>query len=142
MCRSRRELSNAYLLAKIGVDTAENEPLEVWGENLIQYSLHSLLAFRPGLRGGRCGNGGGRGGDQISNKGRVARDFSRYTRSEIAVLGWGWRAWKLMRNSSISSSEKPTRALKSSTSRALFSCDFDDKLQMGKDDQNATCEGR
>ena len=26
MCRSRRELSNEYLLAKIGVDTAENEP--------------------------------------------------------------------------------------------------------------------
>ena len=24
-------LSNAYLLAEIGVDTAENEPLEVWG---------------------------------------------------------------------------------------------------------------
>ena len=44
LCRSRRELSNAYLLAKIGVDTAENEPLEVWGENSIQYSLHSLLA--------------------------------------------------------------------------------------------------
>ena len=29
MCRSRRELSNAYLLAKIGVDTAENEPFQV-----------------------------------------------------------------------------------------------------------------
>ena len=43
MCRSRREFSNAYLLAKIGVDTAENEPLEVWGENSIQYSLHSLM---------------------------------------------------------------------------------------------------
>ena len=43
LCRSRRELSNAYLLAKIGVDTAENEPLEVWGENAIQYSLHSLV---------------------------------------------------------------------------------------------------
>ena len=42
MCRSRRELSNAYSLAKIGVDTAENDPLEVWGENSIQYSLHSL----------------------------------------------------------------------------------------------------
>ena len=42
LCRSRRELSNAYLLANIGVDTAENEPLEVWGENSIQYSLHSL----------------------------------------------------------------------------------------------------
>ena len=43
MCRSRRELSNEYLLAKIGVDTAENEPLEVWGENSIQYLLHSLM---------------------------------------------------------------------------------------------------
>ena len=43
MCRSRRELSNEYLLAKIGVDTADNEPLEVCGENSIQYSLHSLL---------------------------------------------------------------------------------------------------
>ena len=42
LCRSRRELSNEYLLAKIGVDTAENEPLEVWGENSIQYSLQSL----------------------------------------------------------------------------------------------------
>ena len=31
--------SNEYLLAKIGVDTAENEPLQVWGENSIQYSL-------------------------------------------------------------------------------------------------------
>ena len=28
LCKSRRELSNEYLLAKIGVDTAENEPLE------------------------------------------------------------------------------------------------------------------
>ena len=29
LCRSRQELSNEYLLAKIGVDTAENEPLNV-----------------------------------------------------------------------------------------------------------------
>ena len=37
--RSRRELSNAYLLAKIGVDTAENEPLEIWGKifNIIHW---------------------------------------------------------------------------------------------------------
>ena len=28
-CRSRQKLSNEYLLAKIGVDTAENEPLKV-----------------------------------------------------------------------------------------------------------------
>ena len=29
LCRSRRELSNEYLLAKSGVDTAENEPCKV-----------------------------------------------------------------------------------------------------------------
>ena len=33
---SRRELSNEYLLAKIGVDTAENELIEVLF-NIIQY---------------------------------------------------------------------------------------------------------
>ena len=42
MCRSRRELSNEYLLAKIGVDTAESEPLEVWGEIVQYYSFVSL----------------------------------------------------------------------------------------------------
>ena len=36
--RSRRELSNEYLLAKIGVDTAENEPLEVWGKYSILFT--------------------------------------------------------------------------------------------------------
>ena len=29
LCRSRRELSNAYLLAKFGFDTAENGPSKV-----------------------------------------------------------------------------------------------------------------
>ena len=29
MCRSRRELSNEYLLAKFGFGTAENEPSKV-----------------------------------------------------------------------------------------------------------------
>ena len=38
MCRSRRELFNEYLLAKIGVDTAENEPLEVWGKYSILFT--------------------------------------------------------------------------------------------------------
>ena len=32
LCRSRRELSNAYLLAKIRFDTAENEPCKVCRE--------------------------------------------------------------------------------------------------------------
>ena len=74
LCRSRRELSNAYLLAKIGVDTAESEPLEVWGENSIQYSLHSLgaaaAAARPSWRRSRGKRprrpepeGDGRGGE-------------------------------------------------------------------------------
>ena len=30
MCRSRRELSNEFLLAKFGFDTAENEPSKVY----------------------------------------------------------------------------------------------------------------
>ena len=29
LCRSRRELSNAYFLAKFGLDSAENEPCQV-----------------------------------------------------------------------------------------------------------------
>ena len=43
--RSRRELSNEYLLAKIGVDTAENEPLEVWAK--IQFTIHFTPYVRP-----------------------------------------------------------------------------------------------
>ena len=47
LCRSRRELSNEYLLAKIGVDTAENEPLEVWGKIQFSYSFASLKVTQP-----------------------------------------------------------------------------------------------
>ena len=43
MCRSRRELSNEYLLEKIGVDTTENEPLDVWGKIIQYYSFVSLV---------------------------------------------------------------------------------------------------
>ena len=45
MCRSRRELSNEYLVAKIDVNTAEDEPLEVWGKIIQYYSFVSLLAI-------------------------------------------------------------------------------------------------
>ena len=41
--RSRQELSNEYLLAKIGVDTAENEPLKV---HLI-FKLWNLMFTEP-----------------------------------------------------------------------------------------------
>ena len=37
------KIRNKCLAATIGVDTAENEPLEVWGENSIQYSIVSLI---------------------------------------------------------------------------------------------------
>ena len=40
--------SNEYLLAKIGVDTTENEPLEVWGKIIQYYSFVSLdLTLSP-----------------------------------------------------------------------------------------------
>ena len=62
MCRSRRELSNEYLLAKIFsffferdrstllacllacVDTAENEPLEIRGKIIQYYSFVSVIS--------------------------------------------------------------------------------------------------
>ena len=56
MCRSRRELSNEYLLAKIGVDTAENEPLEAWGKIIQYYSFVSLIG--PSMNRGTVLAGG------------------------------------------------------------------------------------
>ena len=43
LAKNQRELSNEYLLAKIGVETAENEPLEVWGKifNVILWCPYS-----------------------------------------------------------------------------------------------------
>ena len=35
LCRSRRELSNEYLRAKFGFDTAENEPCQVSSSEII-----------------------------------------------------------------------------------------------------------
>ena len=44
-CRSRKMLQNEYLLAKIGVDTAENEPdVEVWS---ISFTCTSCVEPRP-----------------------------------------------------------------------------------------------
>ena len=50
LCRSRRELSNEFLLAKIGVDTAENEPLEVWWKIIQYYSFVSLAMNQTRLK--------------------------------------------------------------------------------------------
>ena len=57
MCRSRRELSNAYLLAKFGFDTAENEPLQV---HLI-LKLWGLIFTEPPRLGPAAGAGEKRG---------------------------------------------------------------------------------
>ena len=43
-CRSRRELSNAYFLAKIGLDTAENEPSLVCPIPSDRDALYQLLS--------------------------------------------------------------------------------------------------
>ena len=71
MCRSRPELfneyvpflnllfeqianSNEYLFGEIGVDTAENEPLEVLGKIIQYYSFVSLVPVKTALKvGGR-----------------------------------------------------------------------------------------
>ena len=46
MSRSRRELSNEYLLEKIGFDTAENEPRQVCGTSRArESSLGSLTSL-------------------------------------------------------------------------------------------------
>ena len=49
-------LSNESLLAKFGVDTAENEPLEVWWK-IIQY--YSFVSLGPGGAAGRSRRFGG-----------------------------------------------------------------------------------
>ena len=56
LCRSRRELSNENLLDEIGVDTAENELLQVLFKIIQYYSIVSLAAppetrgFPPGAK--------------------------------------------------------------------------------------------
>ena len=50
MCRSRRELSNEYLLGKFGFNTAENELLQVLFNILQYHSIVSLVAPEVNLR--------------------------------------------------------------------------------------------
>ena len=50
MCRSRRELSNAYLLAKSGFDTAENEPCKVCPPSVYRSPRFGLASPNRGER--------------------------------------------------------------------------------------------
>ena len=54
LCRSRRELSNAYLLAEFGFDTAENEPLKVC-QQLAKVRIKVRKNIGISRRGGRHG---------------------------------------------------------------------------------------
>ena len=83
-CRSRQELSDEYLLAKFGFDTAENEPLKVcvgileFGWNLeISFSISQENEFEP--RGQR--------GCQIFPHARIARRFTRFSQPRGSVPG-------------------------------------------------------
>ena len=46
LCRSRREFSNEYLLAKFGFDAAENEPPKVWVGRVLSARHFAQLSFR------------------------------------------------------------------------------------------------
>ena len=58
-CRSRKMLQNEYLVAKIGVDTAENEPAKVCrrAHRLCSFALASSSAALSGLCVNRPGMG-------------------------------------------------------------------------------------
>ena len=48
LCRSRRDVSNEYLVAKIGFDTEENEPCKVFGHlSNNRQSLQQLFGCGP-----------------------------------------------------------------------------------------------
>ena len=79
LCRSRRELSNAYLPANIGVDTAENEPLEVSGKIIQYYSFVSLGDLLQLIKKS--------GFIKEPLAARLARFSTRDTRSDPGLLG-------------------------------------------------------
>ena len=51
MCRSRRELSNEYLLAKFGFDTADNEPCKVCPLSAYRSPRYGLVPLANALKG-------------------------------------------------------------------------------------------
>ena len=73
--RSRRELSNEHLLAKIGVDTAENELLQILFK-IIQYYSIVYLVPAPGQR---------------NNSANAARCLKRSSGIFKSYLGFGDR---------------------------------------------------
>ena len=81
LCRSRRELSNAYFLAKIGFDTAENEPF-----NFHTFSSLQGFNFHRGVVSGTAIFTGST--DGFSSE----IEYARVRRSEGAVSRDDWSA--------------------------------------------------
>ena len=89
--------SNEYLPAEIGVDTAENEPLEVWGE--MQFIIHLppyarrggvqdqharlLRRVEPGLGGADVLAGEARAHGRDVPQARVSREHEHRRRRDV-----------------------------------------------------------
>ena len=110
MCGFRRELSNEYLLAKIGVDTAENEPLEVWGKCIQYDSFVSLVVLAE-----RCDRGLQLG--DVEGVGRAAEvdPVRGVRRAGLAGLPGGTAGPNQIEPSGISTPLQPLGGLVSST---------------------------
>ena len=80
LCRSRRELSNADLLAKFGFDTAENEPAKIWPIAARRWASSARSGGFPG--GGTCGRFHLRGG---AESGSFRREIEEATAKEINI---------------------------------------------------------
>ena len=99
LCRSRRELSNEYLLAKIGVDTAENEPLEVWGKifNIIQSCPYSTARSRRAAAGRA---------QLLANSSSTTGGIPKVEQTaplRHGAAAWAWGFWTLRKSEKISS---------------------------------------
>ena len=81
LCRSRRELSNAYFVAKFGLDTAENEPCQV-----CPIPRNAARNEHLQLRRGR------RERPRKGRSGKLDRARSRLYRSQILQENMRWKA--------------------------------------------------
>ena len=85
LCRSRRELSNAYFVAKFGLDTAENEPCQVCPTEQCSGEMRceSGRAERSGKRWPSPPSAGGRGPAARRRPGRTPRRPRRSPRYQM-----------------------------------------------------------
>ena len=85
LCRSRRELSNAYLLAKFGFDTAENEPSQVCPIEQCSTRERVVAAEAAEFRAAKAG--GMKTGPAFATHGRLGCGWNRVRGLGSAKLG-------------------------------------------------------